>query len=59
MNKQHTQRKPVVHYREDRPSKGDRKVAVQQQRTADKRMLRRELQSFDRTIIQELEDFYA
>jgi hypothetical protein len=48
MSKQTTQRKPAIQYREDRPSKGDRKIATQHQRTADQRLLRRELQNWDR-----------
>ncbi len=57
MNKQYTQ-KSAIQYREDRPTKGERKNATQKQRTADARNIRRELQNWDKPEL-EAEDEYA
>lgn len=51
--------KPTTQYREDRPSKGERKVGIQKQRTQDQRSLRRELQNWNKPEVDDTENEYA
>lgn len=56
MNKQTPRYNEHTDY-SDRPIRGEKKNATKQARTQDKRTLRKELQAWTKTIINEIESF--